>query len=72
MAPVNLCPEVNGRINVWVATLSDQHLEPVILHNRLTGAVHHPLFFFFVCMIYITLTRVSILSNALKHNGKGI
>jgi hypothetical protein len=28
-------------INVWVGILNDQLLGPVVLPNRLTGAVHH-------------------------------
>jgi hypothetical protein len=35
-------------INVCVGILGDQHLGPVVLHNRLTGAVHHHLWW----MIY--------------------
>jgi hypothetical protein len=37
----NQCLLRYGRVIVWVGILGDQHLEPVVLPNRLTGAVYY-------------------------------
>jgi hypothetical protein len=48
--PVSVCPEINacwdmGEFCIWLDTrvgiLDDEILEPVVLPNRLTGAVYH-------------------------------